>query len=192
MNTVTVKSKRHYSAHHALLRAADNSLFAAENDERFCSDGHFVSLVMSSLAVESLCNTTGELIYQDWEDFESARPRAKVRMICAQLGIAYDRGKEPFQGLHWLTYFRNKIAHAGPEPLNEEIELAEDEYADFMSKDGPQSTLEKLVTFEAARRALQAIYLFQEMIFQKLPEGIRYLVAGDSCESSISRQPISY
>ena len=186
MTKLTVKSKRHYSAHHALLRAADNYLTAAENSERFCSDGHFVSLVMSCLAVESLCNTTGDLIFTDWEDFESASPRAKIRMICAQLGILYEREKEPFHTLLWTIRFRNKIAHAKPEPLDAEVEMSEEECADLMSGDGPQSKLEKQVTFQTARRVFDAISLFQKMVVEKLPEDKKYLVDGDFWESSFT------
>src|SRR5258708_4894046 len=110
MNMVTVIQKRHFSAHHALLRSAEKYLGAAKNSERFCSDGHFVSLVMSALAVESLCNTAGEVAVIDWKDFEMTNPRVKVRVICERLGIPYDKEREPFSSLFWLMKFRNAIA----------------------------------------------------------------------------------
>lgn len=128
MSKLTVTQKRHYSAHNALLRAADNYLFAAENQERFCSDGDFVSLVMSALAIESLCNTVGELICTDWKDYESAGPKAKIRLICSELAIPYDKDSEPFQGMHWLIKFRNKIAHAKPESLHDESQMSKEAY----------------------------------------------------------------
>lgn len=189
MSTVTVKSSRHYSAHKALLRAADNFLFAAEQNEPFCSDGHFVSLVMSSLAVESLCNTTGELVVQDWKDFESASPRAKIRLICAHLDIAYDKQQEPFISLLWVIKFRNKIAHAKPEPLSEELIASQEEYEALISGDGPQSELEKQISVDAARRALNAIEQFQELIYGKLPEESKHLVASDLWEMSVNERP---
>ena len=182
MTKLTVTQKRHYSAHNALLRVADDFLVAAENQERFCSEGDFVALVMSALAIESLCNTVGELIFVDWKDYERARPTAKIRLICSQLNIPYEKNSDPFQGIRWLLKFRNKIAHAKPESLHEKSETSSEAIQWLQSGSGPQSEIEKMITIGSAKRALKSVEQFEDMIVEKLPEDKKYLVGGDFWE----------
>ncbi len=184
MDKLAVTQERHYSAHNALLRVADNFLFAAENQERFCSEGDFVALVMSALAIESLCNTVSALIFADWKDYESASPRAKIRLICSELNIPYKKDSEPFKGMHWLINFRNKIAHAKPEPLHKRSEMTREEYQQLQSSGGPQSEIENMITIDSARCALKSVQQFEDMIGEKLPEDKKYLVSADSWEMS--------
>lgn len=187
MDKLAVTQERHYSAHNALLRVADNFLFAAENQERLCSEGDFVALVMSALAIESLCNTVGALIFADWKDYESASPRAKIRLICSELKIPYKKGSEPFKGMHGLINFRNKIAHAKPEPLYKRSEMTREEYQQLQSSGGPQSEIEKMITIDSARCALKSVRQFEDMIGEKLPEDKKYLVSADSWEMNAER-----
>lgn len=183
MTDLKVTQKRHYSAHNDLLRVGDNFLHACELDERWCGEGHFVCMVMCALAVESLCNTTGELIYLDWKaDFETSSTKAKIRIICEKLDIKYDRGKEPFQTLHWVLQFRNKIAHAKPEPISNELLVSQSEYDQLQLTDGPQSKLEEDITIENAKRVLSRIHEFIEIIASKMPEELSWVIESDLWE----------
>lgn len=183
MTDLKVTQKRHFSAHNDLLRVADNFLRACELDERSCSEGDFVCMVMCALAVESLCNTTGELIYTDWkEEFENCSPKAKIRIICEKLNIIYDRGKEPFQTLHWLIGFRNKVAHAKPEPIETLLFVTQKEYQELCASGGPQSKLETFVSIKNAKRALTQISTFKELLSQSLPEESAWIIDSDSWE----------
>jgi hypothetical protein len=184
MNSFLIQSRRHFSAHNTLLGAASRYLQAAEQNERFCHDGDLVALVMTALALESLCNTAGELIIPDWKDFETSSPRAKTRLLCERLGITYDKQQEPFASLVWLMKFRNKIAHAKPEALLEEATVTQDQYNAVMAGHGPQSSLEKQISHDSARRALRAIEQFQEMLYEKLPGDVKHVVAVDIIEFS--------
>lgn len=183
MTELKVTQKRHFSAHNDLLRVADNFLYACELDKRWCGEGDFVCMVMCALAVESLCNTAGELIFNDWKDvFESCNPKAKIRIICEKLNLTYDGGKEPFQTLHLLIEFRNKIAHAKPEPIEKLLFVTKQEYQDLCSSDGPQSKLESLINIENAKRALTNILKFRTLLSNSLPEKSAWVIDGDSWE----------
>lgn len=179
MKNLSVRQQRHFSAHGMLLRSASRYLIAAENDERFCFDGDFVCLVMTALAVEALCNTTGELIFPEWkDDYESLSPMQKIRFICRKLDIPYDIESDPFQSIRWLLRFRNKIAHAKPEPLSSEMMMTNEEFDHLQRSDGPQSELEAIVNVQAARRALSAVETLEDLLFDKLPEEERYKLSG--------------
>lgn len=183
MTELKVAQKRHYSAHNNLLRVGSNLLFACEQQERGCSEGHFVCLVMCSLAIESLCNTTGEMVYSDWKsEFESCSPRAKIRILCEKLGITYDKGIEPFQTLHWLIGFRNRIAHAKPEPIEINTLMTWSQYEELISGDGPQSKLEKEISIENAKKALYNVEKLKELFASKLPEESAWILESDSWE----------
>ncbi len=183
MTELKVTQKRHYSAHNDLLRVGGNFLHACELDERWCGEGDFVCLIMCALAVESICNTVGELIYNDWRsEFETCSPKAKIRIICEKLNITYDKGKEPFQTLHWLIGFRNKIAHAKPEPIEKTQILSQKEYDDLQSSDGPQSKLEGFISVKNANKAMEQLAEFQELLVGSLPEEEAWVIESDSWE----------
>lgn len=186
MDKIKVTQRRHYSAHKMLLRTAEDLLLGKKYEERFCSDGDFIALVMSSLAIESLCNTVGDIIIKDWKDYESNNPKAKIRLICMELKIPYEKDDEPFKGLHWLIRFRNNIAHAKPEPLFDESSISRDEYIELQSTDGVQSKLEKMITIESAENAINSVRKLEEMIADRLPEEKKYLVSSDFLEMSCS------
>lgn len=181
MTKLKVTQKRHFSAHNDLLRVADNFLHACELEGRWCREGDFVCIVMCSLAVESLCNTTGELVFKDWkDDFEKCTPQAKIRILCEKLNITYSRSNEPFQTLHWLISFRNKIAHAKPEPIEKHLFATQKEYQDLCSSIGPQSKLENLINIENAKKSLFQIQEFRRLLSKAIPEEFAWLIERDS------------
>lgn len=183
MTELKVTQKRHYSAHNDLLRIGGNYLFACENDERWCGEGYFVCLVMCALAVESLCNTAGELVFKDWRvDFEMCSPKAKIRILCEKLNIEYSRDSEPFATIHWLLKFRNEIAHAKPESIMVEELIARSAYEELMSSGGPQSKLEKKITIENARNCLSSVEQFKEVLAGNMIEENAWIIQSDSWE----------
>ena len=113
---VEVTEDRYFSPHHMLLRAASASVMEAQGTFVRAREFHILTaMVMSALAVESLCNAVGYRVVPGWKDFEQISAWAKIRLICSALGIKYDKGSAPWQQLQILLTFRNAIAHGKPE-----------------------------------------------------------------------------
>jgi len=180
---VQATRERPFSAHHMLLGAATMSLEDAEQKK----PGHFystlISLTMASLAVEALCNAIGERVIEDWQDFESSSPKAKVRTLCRELGLEYQSQGEPWATVIWLGKFRNKIAHAKPERVSESYTWTRDEYE---KKDGlkPESKLEKEVTLGHAKRAVEQVTQLKYLLCKNVPAEKAFGLAADMWSGS--------
>ncbi|WP_147292886.1 hypothetical protein [Dyella psychrodurans] len=173
--------ERYFSAHHMLLRAAGEALYEAQRigpvslrEERLLT-----SMVMSSLAIEALCNAVGYRVVPGWEDYEQISPWAKIRLLCTTLGIYYDRGAHPWQRLRSLLNFRNQIAHGKPEHVRTRRVLTSQELDAVMSNNAmnqPSSKFEANLTAENARIAFATVReiegLLTENITQELKLGI--------------------
>lgn len=177
--TIKVRSERFYSAHHTLLRIARDSLDKAKNREPGWADEEFVAVTLSALAIEAVCNAIGGKAVENWEDFETSSPTAKLRTICFNLGVEYDREKEPWSTLHWLSKFRNKIAHPKVEPIDETKIIPAHEYDDH-HRSPPKSKLEKQVTLASVERAVRAVENTIDVLCDKLPDEDRLLLVIDS------------
>jgi len=178
MKNVSVKKERPFSAHHMLLGAARTALEDAADKK----PGHFystlTSITMSSLAIEALCNAFGERVVSNWPDFESSSPKAKVRIICGELGIQYLAEEEPWSTVIWLGKFRNMIAHAKPELVSQNYTWTREEYE---KKDGlkPESKIEKEITIGHAQRAYDQITNLKYLFCEKIPPGKAFGLAAD-------------
>jgi hypothetical protein len=187
LKKLKVTQERHYSAHQSLIKVASNILLAAKSQERFCSDGDFIALIMSALAIEALCNTVGSHIFDDWNDFDTMSPKAKIRLICEKLKVSYNKNSEPFKTLHSLILFRNKIAHAKPEYLRDESMMTREAFEATKSTGGPQSKIEAMISIEAAQKAVDAVRTLEDMLTEQLSEEIKCRICLDSWEMSAER-----
>ena len=134
-------------------------------------------ITFSALALEALGNAFGEKFNPRWEDFESASPIAKLRLVCQRFEIVPDFGKEPWSTTLWLVRFRNKVAHAKPEFIKEEKIITREEY-DKLGGQCPESKLEKQVSLENAQRAFPCIRDIHIMLCERIPpEQIGGLIA---------------
>jgi hypothetical protein len=77
------------------------------------------------------------------------------------------------------------IAHARPQPLCEEKSIEEGQFGGLLAMGEPQSKLEELITMEAAERAVGAVNQFEEILFDRLPDDVKFLVGLDFSESSV-------
>ena len=160
--------ERTFSAHHMLLRAADRACDVATENAPGSLYDKLVAITLSALAMEALCNTVGERIVSDWQDFESSSPIAKLRLLAQHLAIDYRATTEPWESAQWLVKFRNKIAHAKPELVIEEIHLTQEQH-DKRLFDIPESKLEKQITLGNAKRAVKAVTEIKRLLSQKVP-----------------------
>ncbi|MCK4790982.1 MAG: hypothetical protein KAV87_45035 [Desulfobacteraceae bacterium] len=130
---ISVSKERPFSAHHMLLGAARAAIEDAESKRPGWFYSELMAITMSGLAIEALCNAVGERVIDNWNDFESSSPKAKVRVICKELDIEYKSEKEPWSSVVWLSKIRNDLAHAKPQLVNESYIWIREEYE---KKDG--------------------------------------------------------
>jgi len=191
-NRLTVTQSRLFSAHHILISAAEAALKDAESKRGTREPGWrccvLTAITLSALSLESLFNLMGQNTFEDWkEDFESIPPRAKLRLLAIKLDLDYDKNKEPWINALWLLKFRNRIAHAKPEPLEEEKSITEQEY-DRKMFCPPQSKLERDLTIRNAKRAIETFHLVREILWKKSPPGKGVGLYADMCVGSTSIQ----
>lgn len=175
---VSVKRERSFSPHHILLSAAKNALEIAENDATMREFSSITAITMSALAIEALCNSIGERVVNNWGDFESSSPKAKLRIICDELEIAYDSSVEPWSTAQWLMKIRNRLAHAKPQSVEESYDCGEEEYKKI-SWDKPESKLEKDLTIDNAKRAYKAIIDLKFLLCRCVPGDKAFGLVGD-------------
>ena len=182
---VRVTRERPFSAHHMFIGAARVSIQDAENKKPGWFYDELTAMVMSALAVEALANAFGKRLLKDWEDFESASPIAKLKLVCKELDLEFDRNKEPWSTIKWLSKFRNLVAHAKPELVTEDYISTPDEY-EKKRMDMPKSALEKQVTLGNAKRAYEGVEKVKELLAKKVPPDESFGLYSDSCLGSAS------
>ena len=162
-----------------LLGAARAALEDAKSKRPGWFYSELIAITMSSLAIEALCNAVEERVVDNWKDFESSSPKAKLRVICKELNIEYDSKKEPWSSVVWLSKYRNEVAHAKPQLLNENYTWTREEYE---KKDGfkPQSKLEKKITLGNAERAYTQITELKSILCSKIPPDKAFGLYADS------------
>jgi hypothetical protein len=176
---IKVNRERDFCPHHILLNAAYNAL----EDARAKRPGYFnyelMSITFCALALEALGNSFGEKFIPRWkEDFESASPVAKMRLVSEQLGVTPDFNTEPWADVSWLVKFRNLVAHAKPKLLKEERILTREQHS-ARRFEYPLSDLEKQVTLQNAERAYKCVDKIQATWCSKILLGEIGSLLGD-------------
>ena len=165
---LNVTRERSFSAHHMLLGAARMSLEDANEKKPGWFYSELITITFCALALEALCNAFGERFVENWSDFESSTPIAKLRIICSQLNIESDFTKEPWSRAVWLIRFRNKIAHAKPEFIEQNEIWNRDEYDD-LREEAPKSKLEKQISPNNANKAYEAAVAIKDALCDGIP-----------------------
>jgi len=178
-----IERERFYSAHHVLMRLAKDNLLIAERKEPGWSDDLFSSLVFSSLVLEAFSNAVGEKVITSWGDFDSARPQAKIRLICEHLDITYDPQIEPWATLVWLAKVRNLVAHPKAVLLSDSAVISKDDYY-TTERSQPLSKLEKEITIDNAKKSVKALDDVIDMICHRLTPEENFGISGDMWSSS--------
>ena len=162
---------RNYSAHHTFLEIASIQMELAQQKETGWFNEALISITFSALAVEALANAVGDRLWQgsDWEDFENCKPIIKLERIAKKLGIPYQTQNAPWETIKWLVNFRNKIAHAKPQPIKKisKIGKAKKGIHDIKC---PESVLENLVSKNTAKHVLQSVKELKDIICKYIPE----------------------
>jgi len=119
-----------------------------------------------------------------WNDFESASPIAKLRIICSRLGIEPNFEKEPWATTLWLVKFRNKVAHAKPESIRFDKTMTEEEFRKIRLE-YPHSKLEMEINLKNAKCSVSAIDQILDLLYPKLTDDEKhYLYSSGFCGST--------
>lgn len=162
-----VTRERKFSAHHILIGAARAALQDAEKKEPGWFYSELTAITMSALALEAICNAFGERLRPDWKEFESINPIAKLILISEKSNIVIDFNVEPWSTAKWLYKFRNKIAHAKPEIVNESYVWTKEEYEINKTK-WPKAKLESEININNAKRAFKGVEDIKNILFEKI------------------------
>ena len=166
-----------------LLHAARLALKSAEPKQPGWFNQALAALTFSAFAIESMGNTFGERIIPGWEDFERLNPYAKLRLLAERLDVPYNKEKDPWVALRWLSKFRNAIAHPKPEPITEDKIIDETEYEKRLFE-APKSKLERYITIPNASRSVKALEQIKKMLCDKLEPEDFYALASDRWSGS--------
>lgn len=178
--------ERPYSAHHMLLRIANQELEEASKNGAGWGNKVTISITFSALAIEAFANAVGERIIAEWKnDFEAMSSYAKIRFLSEHLDLNYSSKNHPWKTLKDLSIFRNRIAHAKPQNIILEKILYEKELEEvrFM---GPEADLEKQMTIGFARKAVEALEEIKKLMCDKIPSNQSLGLYSDSWSGSIS------
>ena len=165
-------ASRYYSAHHMLIHVARSSNRVAQLGSNDDMPAILTAMTFTALAIEGLCNAVGFRTIKRWEDFESASPNAKLRIIADELKIAYQPDEAPWAYARFLMRFRNKIVHAKPEDLKTERVLLADETLETISM--PESRLEGLITRENSSNSIKTYDSLVKLLRSSIPAPHRH------------------
>jgi hypothetical protein len=162
-----------------LIRTASLANKRAKKRERGWMYDELTAMTFSALAIEALCNSIGNRVFSDWDDYESSSPNAKLRLLADRLGLKYTKEKEPWSTARWLVKFRNLIAHAKPELIVEEKLITQEEL-DKRLFDAPKSKLEKWINAGNADRAVRGAEDIKEALIRSMPSEDALGLAADA------------
>lgn len=135
------------------------------------------AILMSALSVEALCNAIGYRLIEGWEDYEQSKPWMKLRVLCKELKIPFDKGSEPWQSLKDLLDFRNKVAHGKPQWVRRVQSNLDEAAMDAALAEHRPSTseawFEQKLTQEGAGRAVAAARRVETLLTDALPDDLK-------------------
>jgi hypothetical protein len=183
MKKLHVERFRDFHAYHQLLSAAEMALESAEKEERGFYYHQMIAITFSALALESLVNSFGQYFIDEWNDYESARPIAKLRTLCTHLKIDLNLDEEPWSHVKGHISFRNNIAHAKPEYIKFDGEMTEQQFEKIRFYP-PESKIEKRISLGYAQTSVRAIDEIKDILCDKVPDGDWGNLLGDGRHGS--------
>lgn len=174
MAIVRTKAERRFNPHVCLfLPAVRHHLRTAKEMKAGRYYDWFAVIVLSALSLEAIGNSHGDVLIQDWDDFESANPKAKLRLVAQKCGVKPDFNKHPWSTAWQLLKFRNLVAHAKRKHLKEEGDCSETDYGQvFGSK--LESKIEEMITGKFAEQSANAVEEIIKAFDKTLTERQRY------------------
>jgi hypothetical protein len=166
MSTAKVVQERIFLPYELYIDSARH--FVGELDRKEYESWYDLAAAVTLLAlsVEAIANTIGEHVIEDFKDFESSSPKAKIRLICERLGIKFDRTSAPFAGILELLKVRNQLAHPKFQRLRYEskempLAVAQKHYLEVGE---PLHDIEKALSPEIALKSLAAVIALASLL----------------------------
>jgi|UPI0004A6B9F6 hypothetical protein len=157
MTKAKVIKKRTFYPHRIYLDTAKYFYKKIDNEENVSWYDLMACMTTTSLSIEAICNTYGHIAIEDFKDFESCSPLAKVRLICKELKIDFDRSKSPFNSISKLIKLRNKLAHPKYKTLTlESQELPIDEARKIYHQGEVLHEIEEMLNPEVVKDSVRA------------------------------------
>ncbi|HZF00904.1 MAG TPA: hypothetical protein VE344_03315 [Methylomirabilota bacterium] len=174
------QQKRNANPRHFLIYAASAELAVVEKitkEEKGISKWtphELAAIIFSAFALEAICNSFGDKLFGEscWKDFETRSPIEKLQIVCEKLNInsSLDFRNELWSDAKWLVGFRNEVAHAKLQPIDQEttIPIAQCNYYPINS--WPLSDVEKEITIGNAKRAIKVVQEILAQFYLKIKE----------------------
>ena len=169
MTHVRIKVARKFAPHSMLLKAAARALDSAKAKSEVFWWDWLAAILYCSLSIEAIGNTYGETLISRWEDFGSASPLAKIRLVAERCGVQPKFSEHPWAIVPELIRFRNRIAHAKLEEILVDVVYPADDCEKHLYKK-PESKLEKFVTERFAQQSYDCIFKILGLLASGLPE----------------------
>jgi hypothetical protein len=173
MDRAKVVKKRVFFPYAIYVDTAEH--FCAELDRKEFVSWHDLMACMTTTAfsVEAILNTFGHIAVKDFGDFESCTPLAKMRVLCEELEIEFDKSRSPFNSILQLLKLRNKFAHPKYKILRFESEEMSLKEAQALYHEGEiLHELEKALKPELVKRSVKAVKEFEHMVKQALGKSL--------------------
>lgn len=174
---------RQFSAHHMLFdiaRAAfENGMKNEQKNDVIQRQQFLIAIIFSGFAVEALGNLVGERLIKDFvKDYDNLNPVAKIRLAINSLGKQIDRAAEPWITLRLLMSFRNAVAHAKPQNISLKVHRTDEQLTGW--QEPPPANLERKITYENAKRAIEAVIGLKEVLNGTVPPHSGINILSDS------------
>ena len=187
MDNVLVHNERHTLPYQLPLDAAKHFLRQIEEQHYVSWYDLIASELLSAIALEATVNTFGVFWIDDFGDFESANLVAKVRILCAHVGIPYDKSKKPFNDLIRLVRVRNKIVHPKFEKLTKLLGPMPLKDAQRKLREDLLTSTEKQINSNIAKKSYRAVDEFMTLLQEIAQErGDTHLLAETQSSKIVS------
>jgi hypothetical protein len=153
---------------HDLLGAAYAGLTLAKEGKRQVPQNTLTAILFSALAIEGLANSFGEVLVQDWKDYEFSGTLAKLRTLADCDGLENILSDSEWAAMRGLFKFRNKIAHPRKEKIVLKGSTTLDDYEENMKYSPPKSKWDRMVTLNNAQMYVDLAHDLHERLSEQL------------------------
>ena len=175
MDRAKVIKKRIFFPHVMYLDTAKHFCAELERKEYVSWYDLMACMTTTALSVEAILNTFGHIAIRDFTDFESSTPLVKMRILCEDLGIDFDKSRKPFNTIIQLLKLRNKFAHPKYKVLSfESAEMPLEEARAIYQQGEILHDLEKALSPELVKRSFSAVNDFELLVKRALGEKLPY------------------
>ena len=165
-----VSKERLYVPYHDQINIARKALERVEKKEIGWIHECHVVIVFSAIAIESISNTYGELLFEsEWENYDLKPTTEKIKIISKRLDLVYSPKEEPWKHLGLAFDLRKKMVHSKPEDVRfEKIVSVKD--LEKVNYEFPPSELERKINKSNAKKVLNCAIKIRDIFYEAIGE----------------------